>query len=133
MLALIFVIIIDLVILFMAVSVYNSLVSLKQQIDRAWANIEVILKQRFDEIPQLIEVIEQYASYEQNTLKKVIEARNQFVSAKSMENKIAASNEMSVLCSNAWLFGEAFVSATNVRDDPSFIKNGHRIGGHDVR
>ncbi|MFM6929530.1 MAG: LemA family protein [Bdellovibrio sp.] len=124
MLALIFVIIIGLVILFMAVSVYNSLVSLKQQIDRAWANIEVVLKQRFDEIPQLIEVIEQYASYEQNTLKKVIEARNQFVSAKSMENKIAASNEMSLALQGIVALGEAY---PELKANSSFVQLQGRI------
>ncbi len=45
--------IVALVLIFMGVSIYNGLVSLKNQIDRSWANIEVILKQRFDEIPQL--------------------------------------------------------------------------------
>ncbi len=54
---LIFLVILALVILFVGISAYNGLVSLRQQIDRAWANIDVILKQRHDEIPQVIQVI----------------------------------------------------------------------------
>lgn len=55
---LVLVIISALVVLFLGVSIYNALVSLKNQIDRSWANVEVILKQRFDEIPQLVQVVE---------------------------------------------------------------------------
>ena len=51
------------IVVFSFVSIYNSLIRLKKQIDRSWANIEVIFKQRFDEIPQLIQFLEQYLKY----------------------------------------------------------------------
>ena len=96
------------VVLLMGVAIYNNLVSLKNQIDRAWTNIEILLKQRFDEIPQLIQVVEQYASYEQKTLQRVIEARNTFAQSSSMGGKIEASNEMSLALKGLVALGEAY-------------------------
>ena len=55
------------------VSIYNSLIRLRNQVDRAWANIDVLLKQRFDEIPQLVQVIEQYVNYENSIITKLVE------------------------------------------------------------
>ena len=60
---------------FYTISIYNSLVRLKNDIDKAWANIDVLLKQRHDELPKLIEVCKQYMKYEQETLEKVMQAR----------------------------------------------------------
>jgi len=58
-----------------AVLLYNGLVSLKHAVARAWANIDVLLKQRHDELPKLVEVCRQYRELEQTTLQRVIEAR----------------------------------------------------------
>ena len=93
---------------FMGITIYNSLVSLKAQIDRSWANIDVILKQRFDEIPQLIQVVEQYAGYEQATLQKIIAARNHYSQAHTTEEKVAAANEASKAFGGLLALGEAY-------------------------
>ncbi len=100
--------IVALVLVFMGVSIYNGLVSLKNQIDRSWANIEVILKQRFDEIPQLIQVVEQYAGYEQATLKKVIDARNTYNQAQTTEQKVDAANATSSAFKGLLALGESY-------------------------
>jgi LemA protein len=89
-------------------SVYNGLVSLRNQVERAWANIDVILKQRFDEIPQLIQVIEQYANYEAGLLEKIAEARSQYGSAKSVGDKIKSSQDMSIALQGVMAIGEAY-------------------------
>jgi LemA protein len=81
--------------LFYFVSVYNALVSLKNQIERAFANIDVVLKQRFDEIPQLIEVAQQYAEFEAGLIQKLADARTRYGAARSEGEKFAASNQMS--------------------------------------
>ncbi len=57
--------------------IYNSLVVLKHGVSKAWANIDVLLKQRHDELPKLVEVCKQYMGYEQQTLQRVMEARAQ--------------------------------------------------------
>jgi len=58
------------------VTLYNNLVALKHRVTQAWANIDVLLKQRHDELPKLVETCKQYMGYEQETLEKVISARN---------------------------------------------------------
>jgi len=69
---------------------YNRLVGLNNQVKNAWRQIYVQLKRRHDLIPNLVEVVKDYMSYEQETLQKVIQARNQAVSAHSTEEAIAA-------------------------------------------
>jgi len=56
--------------------VYNSLVGVKHAVSKAWANIDVLLKQRHDEIPKLVEVCRQYKQFEQQTLENVVRARS---------------------------------------------------------
>lgn len=65
-----------------AVLIYNGLVQLKHNVAKAWSNIDVLLKQRHDELPKLIEVCRQYARFEQSTLTRVIDARAQVASAR---------------------------------------------------
>ncbi len=57
------------------IAIYNSLVTLKHGITKAWANIDVLLKQRHDELPKLVETCKQYMQYEQETLEQVMKAR----------------------------------------------------------
>jgi LemA protein len=61
--------------------IYNNLVNLKHAVSKAWSNIDVLLKQRHDEIPKLVEVCKQYMGYEQETLTKVMEARSRVSNA----------------------------------------------------
>ena len=57
------------------VGIYNSLVAVRESVKQAWANIDVLLKQRHYELPKLIETCKQYMQYEQETLDKVMRAR----------------------------------------------------------
>jgi len=59
-----------------AIVLYNNLVSVKHNVDKAWSNIDVLLKQRHDELPKLVETCKQYMQYEQETLQKVMQARS---------------------------------------------------------
>mgnify|MGYP006166906399 FL=1 len=61
---------------------YNGLVQLKHNIAKAWANIDVLLKQRHDELPKLVEVCRQYKQFEQETLARVTEARARVAKAR---------------------------------------------------
>jgi LemA protein len=71
-----------LVILVYGVFTYNRLVGLKHGVGKAWANIDVLLKQRHDELPKLVETCRQYMKFEQDTLEKVMQARNQVSQAR---------------------------------------------------
>ena len=74
------------------VGIYNNLVTLKNDIDRSFSNIDVMLKQRHDELPKLIETCKGYMQYEQKTLQAVVEARNAYGRATTPGDKAQADN-----------------------------------------
>jgi LemA protein len=68
------------------ISIYNHLVRLKHNVSKAWSNIDVLLKQRHDEIPKLVETCKQYMKFEQDTLEKVMQARSQVSQARQSQD-----------------------------------------------
>ncbi|MBV6476197.1 MAG: LemA family protein [Rhodocyclaceae bacterium] len=68
------------------VMIYNGLVQVKHAVAKAWANIDVLLKQRHDELPKLVETCKQYKQFEQETLQRVIEARSRVQTARESQN-----------------------------------------------
>ncbi|MBI4165386.1 MAG: LemA family protein [Acidobacteria bacterium] len=77
------------------ITIYNSLVRLKNDINKSWANIDVLLKQRHDELPKLIETCKGYMQYEQKTFQMITEARTAFMRATSVGQKAQADNMIS--------------------------------------
>ena len=73
---------------FYAISIYNHLVRLKHNVSKAWSNIDVLLKQRHDEIPKLVETCKQYMKYEQATLEKVMQARSRVSQARQSQDVV---------------------------------------------
>ena len=71
------------VLVFFSIFIYNNLVTLKHSVSKSWSNIDVLLKQRHDELPKLVEVCKQYMQYEQETLEKIIQARSAVMDARS--------------------------------------------------
>jgi len=69
------------------VALYNGLVKVRQQVKNAWSQIDVQLKRRYDLIPNLVEVVKDYMSYEQETLTKVVEARSAAMAATHISDK----------------------------------------------
>ena len=92
----------------MGIGIYNALVALKENIKKAWANIDVILKQRYDEIPQLIQICEQYASYEQGTIDKIMKAREQMVKGRSVEEKADGSSALTASLGSLMAIAEGY-------------------------
>ena len=74
------------VLLVYGVVIYNGLVNLKHAVAQAWSNIDVLLKQRHDELPKLVETCKQYMKFEQDTLTKVMEARSKVFAAREAQN-----------------------------------------------
>ena len=72
------------------VILYNGLVRLQNEIGRAWANIDVVLKQRHDEIPNLVACVKGYMDHERQTLEAVTEARTASMNAASIPQKAQA-------------------------------------------
>ena len=70
------------VLLLYFIMIYNNLVRIKHNVSKSWSNIDVLLKQRHDELPKLVEVCKQYMGYEQETLEKVMKARSAVAAAR---------------------------------------------------
>ena len=73
---------------------YNMLVRLANNIDKAWSNIDVILKQRHDELPKLVQVCNSYMTHERETLEAVTKARNAYSAGLNINDKAQAENQI---------------------------------------
>jgi LemA protein len=76
------------------VGIYNMLVRLANNIDKAWSNIDVILKQRHDELPKLVEVCNSYMTHERETLESVTKARTAYSTGLNIDDKAQAENQI---------------------------------------
>ena len=111
------------------VGIYNSLVAVRERVKQSWANIDVLLKQRHDELPKLIETCKQYMQYEQETLDKVMRARGAVYAASSGGNVAALGAAEQQLRGD---IGRLFAVAENypqLKTDESFRQLQQRITG----
>jgi len=90
------------------VIIYNKFVSLRAGMDASWSDIDVQLKRRYDLIPALVDTVKGYKEYEAGTLEKVVKARQQGLSAHSMDEKAAASNALSGALGKLFALAEAY-------------------------
>lgn len=91
-----------------AVTVYNSLVKLKNRVKNAWAQIEVQLKNRADLIPNLVETVKGYASHEKEVFENVTKARSQVMNARGVEETAEANANLSSALSRLLVTVEAY-------------------------
>jgi len=82
---------------FYLILIYNHLVFLKNNVSKNWANIDVLLKQRYAELPKLIDACKAYMTYEQNTLEKVVNARKSALSAMEAKDLTALKDAEATL------------------------------------
>ncbi|HAT1682922.1 TPA: LemA family protein [Klebsiella oxytoca] len=76
------------------ISTYNQLVALKHNMNKSFANIDVLLRQRADELPELIKVVKASQAYEQQTLHQLTELRTAFLNCVNREEKVTLTNQM---------------------------------------
>jgi len=107
-LALIIILVIVVLIGLYVVFSYNGLVSLRNRIENAWAQIDVQLKRRYDLIPNLVETVKGYASHERETLDAVIEARNAGMSATGPHDQAEAENQITGALKSLFALSEAY-------------------------
>ncbi|HJX05281.1 MAG TPA: LemA family protein [Candidatus Nanoarchaeia archaeon] len=108
------------------VSIYNSLIRLKNDIKKAWANIDVLLKQRTDELPKLIATVKGYMKHERETLEALTRARTDFMNAKTFKEKAAADNVISGALKTIFAVAENY---PNLKANESFMQLQGRISG----
>ena len=75
-------------------SIYNSLIEMKNNVGRSWANIDVLLKQRHDELPKLVRTCEAYMQHERAIFDKLSDARGALAAAKSVGQRADAENQL---------------------------------------
>ncbi len=100
-------IIVVLLILFI-ISVYNSLVTLRQRVKNAFGQMDVQLQRRFDLIPNLVETVKGYMTHESDTLAKVTELRTAWAGAKTVDEKAKLDNELSNTLKTIMAVAEAY-------------------------
>ena len=115
--------------LFYGVMIYNNLVGLKHAVAQAWSNIDVLLKQRHDELPKLVEVCRQSMHFEQETLARVVRARQQVQDARQAQNVGAlgrAEGEMRSGLARLFAVAEAY---PDLKTNEAFAHLQARISG----
>jgi LemA protein len=90
------------------VLIYNRLVQARNRVDNSWGQIEVQLNRRHDLIPNLVETVKGYASHEQSTFEKVVQARNAAVAAKDPGEQAAAENVLTGMLRQVFALAEAY-------------------------
>jgi LemA protein len=109
--------------------VYNQLVNLKHAVSKAWSNIDVLLKQRHDELPKLVETCKQYMKHERETLEQVMRARAGVSQARESSNVAAlGAAETQLRLGLTQLFAVA-ESYPNLKADEAFQTLQNRISG----
>jgi LemA protein len=108
------------------ISIYNGLVRVKNNIKKSWANIDVLLKQRSDELPKLIETVKGYMTHERETLENVTKARTQFMSAQSMTDKANADNVIHQALKSLFAVSENYPA---LKANENFLQLQSRISG----
>jgi LemA protein len=102
------VLVIIVVLVLWVIGIYNGLVTMRQRVNQAFADVDVQLRQRHDLIPNLVETVKGYAAHERGTLDEVVKARNAAVAAQGPEQKAAAENMLSGALRQLFALSEAY-------------------------
>ncbi len=106
------------------ISIYNLLVMMKNNIARAWSNIDVLLKQRLDELEKLVDVCKAYMKYERETLEKVISLRSIISGAKGLEERLEAEGALGGVLKTLFAVAEKY---PELKADNNFASLRQRI------
>jgi len=107
-------------------TIYNGLIHVKENIKKSWANIDVLLMQRSDEIPKLIKVLKSFAKHEKRMFDNVMVARKSYLGANSITEKADADNQISDALKSVFALSEAY---PELRSNENFLNLQDRISG----
>lgn len=137
------ILILIILILFWMILTYNKLVTLRNRVKEAWADIEVQLKRRYDLIPNLVETVKGYAAHEKEVFERVTEARTRAMGAKTMKEHSESENFLSETLKTLFAVAENYPelkSSTNflelqreIRDSEDKIQAARRFYNSNVR
>lgn len=112
------------VLLFWFVSIYNSFVRLKNNIKKSWSNIDVLLKQRHDELNKLLDTVKGAMKFEKSLLTELTEARTAFANATSVAQKAQANSKMDLAFKGLFAVAENY---PDIKANQNFIQLQSRI------
>lgn len=113
-----------------AIKEYNKVIAMDENITAQWAQVENQLKRRYDLIPNLIETVKGYAKHEKELFENIAEARTRYFQAKSVNDKISASNQLEGVLSRLLLLREAY---PQLKANESFLKLQDSLEGTENR
>jgi LemA protein len=87
---------------------YNRLILLRNRVRNNWSQVDVVLKNRFDLIPNLVETVKGYAAHEKETLFRVTELRTTYAAAQSVQDKMEVSGEIAGIMNRLLLVAESY-------------------------
>ena len=102
----------------------NGLIQVKENIKKSWANIDVLLMQRTDEIPKLIKVLKSYVKHEKKMFDNIADARTSYLGASSVSEKADADNQISEALKSVFALSEAY---PELGSNDNFLKLQKRI------
>ena len=114
------------IIVLIAIGIYNSIVSLRNQVDNSWHQIDVQLRKRYDLIPNLVETVKGYAKHERETLEKVISAGQMGIDAKTIKDQAKAENMITDTLKSLFALSENY---PNLKADQHFSRLMEQLNG----
>jgi LemA protein len=114
------------VVLYYILSLYNGLVTLKNSIRKNWSNIDVLLKQRADLIPDLVETVKSYMKYEKNVIAQITDSRVAMMGAASLGDKAKASDQLSDALKSLFALAENY---PKLKASDNFLKLQEQLEG----
>ncbi|NIO19488.1 MAG: LemA family protein [Candidatus Aenigmarchaeota archaeon] len=108
------------------VAIFNGLIRVKNNIKKSWANIDVLLKQRTDELPKLINSVKGYMKHERGVLTEITKARTELLKAKTLPEKAKADGIISAALKTLFAVAENY---PKLRASENFMQLQHRISG----
>lgn len=106
------------------VSVFNSLVQVRNNVDKAWENISVLLQQRHDELPKLVDTCMGYMKHEREVLTDITKLRTSYYDARAMQDKVQAENELN---RKLQVLGSTWEGYPDLKANASFLQIQGRI------
>ncbi len=119
MIAVVVLLVILVLLVFFVIAQYNSLVRLRNETQNAWAQVDVVLRRRYDLVPNLVETVKGYAAHERETLEAVIQARSGAIDASAVADQADSENMLAGALRRLFALSEAYPA---LKADSNFME-----------